>query len=895
MRLEPGSSIGHYRIVASLGAGGMGEVYRATDSRLGREVAIKSLPAELAGQPERLARLRREAQLLAALNHPHIAAIHGLEEIDGHPFLVLELVEGDTLAARLERGAIPVAEALDLAAQIADGLEEAHEKGIVHRDLKPANVAVTAAGKVKILDFGLAKVCEDDPAGGRPGSDLSQSPTLTGLAGTRAGVILGTAAYMSPEQARGKPVDKRSDIWAFGVVLFEMLTGRRAFAGETVSDILAAVLTRDPPLDALPAAAPGALRRLLARCLERDPKRRLRDIGEARIALQEIAAGGAEPESSAQEGRATPTPRFQLVALAASAVIVGAIALYAGFALGSRRAASWPAGPTRAVRFEVAAPAEVQEVWHPAMAPDGAFVVFEGRGEGKSALYLHRFDDMTTTRIEGSEDAAQPFMSPDGRWIGFVRGNEIRKVAITGGDSLGVVKLPGGFPGAAWGPGGTILFSRAWLSGLATVSANGGVVKTLTTPDTSRGEKGHWWPRFLPDGRHALFTVWRAGAGLNDASVAVVDLGTGVSRVLCPGADAWYLPPGRIVYYRAGAYHAIPFDLSALRVTGDPVPFLRDVPVLNPAGDDYMPLGVGADGTVAYGTTDRNAPSRLAWVAPGQHPEMLPLPARRYSDGDLSPDATTLAVSSLEEGQFKIHLVDLRAGTEQRLDLPGSDWRVKWNPRGLILGYRSMRKGDFDAYLIDVAGGGSEEPLLTGDSDTTLQAWTPDGHHLLYLDSMEGGRGVKMMSVPPQGEPVELGDWQVAESSTAVSPDGKWAAYQSNQSGHAEIYVRALPGPGPATRITRDGGQAPVFARGGELFFLRDGRIVQESYGIEGDRFVPGRERTVLEAPIDRGNGWIVTPDGRRFLVPLRPSDPPPPRLQVLLSAVSPAPVPPQP
>jgi hypothetical protein len=883
MPIEPGRTLGHYRIVAALGAGGMGEVYRATDTRLGRDVAIKALPADLADQPERLARFRREAQLLASLNHPNIGSIHGLEEIDRRPFLALELVEGETLAARLERGAIPLEEALDLAGQIASGLEEAHEKGIVHRDLKPANVAVTADGKVKILDFGLAKALEEDQAGSGAHHDLSQSPTLTGLAGTRAGVILGTAAYMSPEQARGKTVDKRSDIWAFGVVLFEMLSGRQAFGGETVSDVLAAVLTRDPGLDALPAA-PQALRRLLARCLVRDPKRRLRDIGEARIALQEIVAGGPETEPPQGAPVAVTSPGRRTAVLAVGGVLLAAIALAAGFVLGGRRDASAPTSG-RTIRFTLAPPGGVEEIWAPSVAPDGSFVVYEGRTGGKSTLVLQRFDEMTPRVLQGTEGAYGPFISPDGRWIGFHRGTEILKVAASGGEPLVVGNVAGSFPGAAWLRDGTILFAPAWLGGLSTISANGGEARTLTTPDAARGEKGHWWPRLLPDDQHALFTIWRAGSGLNDASVAVVDLASGTYRVLFAGADAWYLPPDRIVYYRAGAYHAAPFDAATLQVTGEAVPFLTNVTTLHPAGDEHMPLAAGADGTLVYTSSEQRFEAKLAWVAPGREPEMLPVPARRYVDSDLSPDGLTLAVSCLEAGRFDIRLVDLRGGTEQRLDLPGSDWTVKWNPRGAGLAYRSMRKGDFDAYMLDIAAGGSEQPLLTGDSDTTIQAWTPDGRHLLYIDTMEGSRGMKMLQVPGAGAPEMLGDWRAAESFTSVSPDGHWAAYQSNESGRPEIYVRPLPGPGATTRLTREGGRAPVFAHDGALFFLEGARIMQAQFGVEAGRFVARGERLVLEAPIVSGSAWLNTLDGRRFLVPLRVAEPAPPRLQVVMNA----------
>jgi serine/threonine-protein kinase len=531
----------------------------------------------------------------------------------------------------------------------------------------------------------------------------------------------------------------------------------------------------------------------------------------------------------------------------------------------------------------------VAEIWAPAVAADGSFAVYEGRTEGNSVLYLHRFDEMAPRLIEGTEGATGPFISPDGRWIGFRQDYSIKKVAVSGGEPLAIEPFRASFPGATWRRDGTILLASAWLGGLSTISTEGGGVKALTTPDAARGEKGHWWPRLLPDDRHALFTIWRAGSGLNDASVALIDLESGTYRVLFAGADAWFLPPGHIIYYRAGAYHAVPFDAATLEVTGDAVPILRDVSALNPAGDEYMPLAVGADGTLVYTSSERNHEARLAWVAPGREPEPLPIPQRRYVDADLSPDGLTLAASSLDAGRFEIRLLDLRGRTEQRLDLPGSNWSVSWNPQGRGLAYRAMRKGDFDAYMLDVAAGGSEQPLLTDNSDETIHTWTPDGTHLLYQETMtDGTRGVKALPVQPPGAPRPLGDWILQEGSLAASPDGKWLTYQSMTSGRTEIYVRPFSGPGATTRITRDGGGAPLFAPGGgEIFFLKGDRIMAAAYGLESGRFVPRGERVVLEAPLALGSRWIDTLDGLRFLVPLRVADPSPPTLKVVLNGAA--------
>ena len=885
--LGNGTRIAQYRIEEKIGAGGMGEVWRAVDTTLDRAVALKILPDALANDAQRLARFDREAKLLASLNHPNIAVIHGLHSAEGVHFLAMELVGGENLADRIMRGPVPTDEAIAIGIQVSEALEAAHDSGIIHRDLKPANIQVTPEGKVKVLDFGLAKALAPEP--GAQSASTSLSPTVTS-AGTLAGVILGTAAYMSPEQARGRAVDRRADIWAFGCVLYEMLTGRRLFDGETVSDVIAAVLTRPPQLDALPGTVPRALRRLLERCLERDPKRRLRDIGEARIALQDIVAGGPGDDAApGMAGAASPLMR-RPGNVAAAVALTAAVALIAGFVLGGRRGAETP-GPAfnRTVRFGLQPPPDVEEIWAPTVAPDGSFAVYEGKTAGKSVLYLHRFDEMTPRLIEGTEGGAGPFISADGRWIGFRQGSEIKKVAASGGEPLVIGPLRGNFPGAAWRRDGSILIASAWLGGLSVIPAEGGEAKPLTTPDAAKGEKGHWWPRLLPDDRHALFTIWRAGSGLNDASVGLIDLASGTYRVLFAGADAWFLPPGQIVYYRAGTYHAVPFDTATLEVTGDAVPILRDVSTLNPAGDAYMPLAVGADGTLVYTSSERNHEARLAWVAPGRETEFLPIPPRRYVDTDLAPDGLTLAASSLEAGRFEIRLLDLRGRTEQRLDLPGSNWTVEWNPQGRGLAYRAMRKGDFDAYILDVAAGGSEQPLLIGNSDETIHVWTPDGSRLLYEETMsDGTRGMKALPVRPPGEPQPLGDWEAQEGSLTVSPDGEWLAYQSMTSGRGEIYVRPFPGPGATTRITRDGGGAPRFAPGGgEILFIRGDRIMAAAYGIEAGRFVPREERVVLEAPLALGSGWINTQDGRRLLVPLRVADPSPPRLQVVMNGAA--------
>jgi len=886
MPLEPGRTVGHYRIIAAIGAGGMGEVYRATDTRLGRDIAIKVLPAHVIEDAERLARFRREAHLLASLNHPNIAAIYGFEEAEGKPFLALELVDGEDLAGRLAKGPIRLDEAMEIARQIAEGLEEAHEKGIVHRDLKPANVKVTPEGKVKILDFGLAKACEGAGPEHGTADDLSQSPTLTRHAGTQVGVILGTAAYMSPEQARGKAVDRRADIWAFGVVLYEMLTGKRLFGGETVSDVIAAVLTRNADLSVLPADTRPALRRLLARCLERDPKRRLRDVGEARFILQESLSGTPDTDVPKAPAQAPQRHGSRPVWRAAAAAAILLLTLAAGLVLGGRwgsdRTAPVPAPP---IRFSLDPPPEVDQIWAPALSADGSFVVYEGHVRGKPSLLVHHFAEFAPRPLKGTEGARGPFLSPDGRWVAFVQGSSLKKTAISGGDVLTICEIPArSFPGAVWRPDGTILFPLSWLTGLWTVSAEGGEPQPLTEPDRERGEKGHWWPKLLPDGRSALFTVWRARTGMNDSVVALIDLGSRRYRTLFPGADARFLPPDQIVYYHAGAYHAVPFDVATLEVSGDAVPVLDETADLDPAGDQDLPLAVADSGTLVYTTTQIVPESRLAWVAPGQGPVFLPFPTRRYVGMDLSPDGRTLAAAILEAGRYEIRLLDLQRGTEQLLDLTGSNWTPRWDPQGSGIVFQSMRKGDFDIYRIDAGGGGREEPVVIGEQDEVPYAWSRDGRQLIFSKSEpEGSDQIWALTIGGDAEPqvVVSGSIRAAD----LSGDGHWLAYASNRSGRSEIYVQPFPGPGATTRISLEGGSSPRWSNDGtELFFVRDDSVLALSFRIDGGRFVPRSERVVLEAPMAALSDPVISPDGRRFLVRLRLADPEPPRLRVVFN-----------
>ncbi|HEV2063125.1 MAG TPA: protein kinase, partial [Thermoanaerobaculia bacterium] len=592
MSISAGTRLGPYEILAPLGAGGMGEVYRARDGKLNRDVAIKVLPEAFALDAERLARFRREAQVLASLNHPHIAAIYGLEESGGVEALVLELVEGQTLAERLARGALPVDEALEIARQIADALEAAHEKGIVHRDLKPANVKLTPQGKVKVLDFGLAKALSGD----RSSPEVSTSPTMTAAA-TQAGVVIGTAAYMSPEQARGKAVDKRADVWAFGVVLWEMLTGRRLFEGDTVSDVLAAVLRHELDWKLLPPQTPAAVRRVLHRCLERDPARRMHDIADARLEMDEAP----EPVPGAL-GVAGPRGFQRSASAWAAAAVILALVAAAGWwrALSAAR----PALRERTA-FEVSIPAgdglAFDDTPILAFSRDGRRLVYAADRGGARQLFLRTLGEIEGHPLEGTSGGRSPFFSPDGQWIGFFAEGKLKKVQAGGGPPQTICDDTTAHRGAAWAEDDTIILTPEYAAGLFRVSARGGKLEPLTKPDASKGERTHRWPEVLPGGEAVLFTIGyeKSPGNYDDAKVAIFDRKTGRTRILLEGASmARYAPSGHLLFVRARQLLAVPFDLSRREATGEPFPVSEKI-----AGDPSSGIGyfaVGGDGSFAF-------------------------------------------------------------------------------------------------------------------------------------------------------------------------------------------------------------------------------------------------------------------------------------------------------
>ncbi len=854
--LEPGQTVLHYHLLDKIGEGGMGEVYRANDRKLGRDVAIKVLPQELSREPERLARFQREAQVLASLNHPNIAAIYGLEEIEGERFLVLELVEGADLAERLGQGPLAPEQALRIARQVADGLEAAHEQGIVHRDLKPANVKLTPEGNVKVLDFGLAKALQTGPGGEVDGS---RSPTITSAA-TRTGVIMGTAAYMSPEQARGGAVDKRADIWAFGCLLLELLTGGNPFREDTVSDTLAAILRSEPDWKKLPENLAPAVRRLLRRCLDKDPRRRLRDIGEARIAIDEILSGAASEETPTS---AAPVPsgssRRRVWATA------GALVLTALLTAAIVRSLEPSPGEATVRRFEAVRGAfQYKEDVAPAISPDGGKVVFSREGY----LWVRRLDQLEPQRLDGTEGATKPAWLPDSESIVFAARGDLMSVPVGGGSTttvaIGVGEIRGR-GGISCGPGGRIVYSSGG-GGIGEVSARGGDGHDILLPDGETEADLHE-PSFLPDGG-LLFVAHRVPEGPD--TIAVFADGTRKNLLQIEAqslANPVYSPTGHIIFRRARSktgLWAVPFSLSALEVTGEPF-------LITPEGS--LP-SVANDGTLLYVHGAMSGLHQLVWVdRDGAIGEAVGQPQTGIAAPALSPDGSRVAVMGQEGEIGNIWVYDIVRRTRTRLTFgTATDWDPAWTADGKHVVFWD---GTTRALSMKAADGTGETVRLVPQNlvDSGVPSISPDGKWMAFwAKPTPQQEDVWYMSLEGQRGPEPILASEFVEDTPRISPDGNFLAYSSDESGKREVYLTRFPGGEGKWQVSVEGGTFPVWSPvGGELFYLA-GSVVKQVEVVTEPAVRLGTPRTLFDAA-DVGvdvlgfTRFEVSRDGRRFLM----------------------------
>jgi serine/threonine-protein kinase len=870
-------TIANYRILAKIGAGGMGEVYRATDTRLNRDVAIKVLPEALARDGDRMARFEREAKVLASLNHPNIASIYGLEESNGARALVMELVEGPTLAERIEQGPLALDETLPIAKQIAEALEYAHERGIIHRDLKPSNVKVTPDGQVKVLDFGLAKALEGESSE----EELQNSPTVSAVA-TRMGVLLGTAAYMSPEQARGKRVDLRTDIWAFGCVLYEMLVGRDAFGGETTSDILACVIRAEPDWSLLPASVPPRVRELLRRCLQKDPKQRLRDIGEARIAIEETLTGSSG-KAAAGDSLARKTPAGVTWAIGAAGLAIGAL----GAAWIASNLRPTPARPAVS-RFSFAfTPPEDQPAvssGYPltdypvvALSRDGTEIAYVGRSGDTTQIFLRRLDRLDSQPLAGTVNATSPFFSPDGEWVAFFADGKLKKVSVHGGDATTLCDAPVNRSGS-WGPDNEIVFATIF-SGVMRVSANGGPPETLNAPDGSKGELSYRWPEILPAGNAVMFVI--AGAKdigfFSESKIAVERLDTHERKILpIQGTYPRYSPSGHLVFAREGRLFAAPFDLKRLEVTGAPVPVLDGVKsILNSGAANFM---ISETGSLVY--VPENSWRReglLTWVDRRNQFHELAAPARRYGSPHISPDGQRVAISVFSGGKTDVWVYEISYGRLTRLTFDEGSATPVWSPDGKQIVFSTRRGSDTGrgAAIVSKAadGSGAEETLVSGESLIEIPtSWSPDGNFLAFWNVGPEGRRIWMLPLRGDRKPQAFVQTRFNQQQARFSRDGNWVAYTSDESGRWEVYVQPFPGPGGKWQISRDGGGWPVWSRDGrELFFISSNQLMSVEVTTRPS-FSASVPRVVADAPpslmptFASSSVYDVSPDGQRFL-----------------------------
>jgi serine/threonine-protein kinase len=863
--LAAGTRLATFEIIGLIGQGGMGEVYRARDLTLRRDVALKILPPLFATDTDRRARFTREAQILASLNHPHIATIHGLENAEGVTALVLELVEGPTLADCLAEKAFSLDDALRVALQITAALDAAHEKGIIHRDLKPANIKLTADDRVKVLDFGLAKALADDSAP----ADAAVSPTITAVA-SRLGVILGTAAYMSPEQARGKPIDKRIDIWAFGCVLYELLARRKAFPGDHVTDVIVSVLTTEPDWTALPTSTPPRLVELVRRCLRKDPRERLRDIGDARFEVERLLHGDDMREGVASDSRSRETRAGRLIragALLGLGLIAGVLITAVG-----------PLRPTTSTRspghFLVPLPADegLAGLDFPAvaMSPDASLLAYVGTRGGHTQLFLRSLNSVDPTPIAGTNNALSPFFSPDSRWLGFFADGQLKKIEVArGGSPITLCDAPVGL-GANWGRDDTIVFAGTTGSGLSQVLAAGGRPQRLTTLDSRLGEFSHRWPELLPDGDTVLFTAATEGSW-DDAQIVAQSRTSGKRSLLVQGGtNPHYLRSGHLLYAHGGAIMAVRFDAASATVIGTPVRVLSGV---LQSLDGAAQFSVSSSGSVVYVAGSLASDQRrLVAVDRGGAVTPLAAPQRPYASPRVSPDGQRLLVT-IEDRTTDIWMYDISSGSLAQVTFDAGATFPIWTPDGRGVVFSARSDGQPNLFSMPVSHSAATERLANSKNLQLPGSFSPDGATLAFVDrNPTTNRDIWLMQVGAARAARPWINTAADEGAPRISPDGRAVAYVSNESGRSEVYVAPYADPAHHQRASSMGGSEPVWARNGAELFYREGSkvmavpMVRDGGGVRAAIPRPLFESTFEMGTLDSPN-FDVMPDGQRFVM----------------------------
>jgi Tol biopolymer transport system component len=859
MALAPGKRFGPYEIIAALGAGGMGEVYRAKDTRLDREVAIKILPAELSGDPDLRARFEREARAISSLNHPNICALYDVGEADGVDFLVMELLEGESLAERLHKGALPIPQLLAVGQQIADALERAHRSGIVHRDLKPGNIVLTKAG-AKLLDFGLAK-----PGGKSLSAATGFSGAITKTTPvspiTQRGTVVGTFQYMAPEQIEGGEADARSDIFSFGAVLYEMATGKRAFEGKSTLSVASAILEKEPPpISTIQPLTPPALEQVVQGCLAKSPDDRIQTAHDVKLQLKWIAEGRT---SQAGVPALLATRRKWRGRIAwAAALVVAALGIWIAWSLGAR---SHERG---AVRMTIPLPPglTLDGASHMPLAfsADGSTIVFSAEDAGrKRTLFTRRVNDFSVNPIPGTEDGTDPALSPDGAWLAFIASGKLKKVQLKGGSPIELAEAQP--VGTAWGPDDTIYYLTNFGEGIKAISAAGGTARDVTHTGAAKDDRAHEWPQVLPGGKFLLFTAWTGGS-FDDARVEAVELSTGKRTVLVRGGTfGRYIPTGHLLYERAGDVVAVAFDPASLAIHGEPVTVLQGV--RSGTGNGEARLAFSATGDLVYEPGGVTTFAReLVWVDRKGNATKATDSLRPYGDGSFSPDGKRLAVT-IEASTYDVWIYDFTRDTLTKFTFGADDSAPLWSPDGKSIVYRSTKEGTPQLYVKHLAGG--EEVVTSGDPDKYASSWFPDSKGIIF-QARHGDDGWDVYSLELGGDhkPALVAGGPHDQAGGKVSPNGHWLAFRSNESGRDEIYVQSLAGGSIRYQASREGGSRELWSHDGkEIFYFSGNKAFAVKVTENQGELVLGRPELLFESKSPMRDESVAPGDKGFFII----------------------------